>query len=70
MPLAMVLKGESRSVTSLVGAGEMRQHLIEMGFVPGQKVTVVGENSAGIILLVKGVRLALNRGLAQKILVA
>ena len=70
MPLAMALKGESRTVTSLVGAGEMKLHLAEMGFVPGQKVTVVGENPAGIILQVKGVRLALNRSLAQKILVA
>lgn len=70
MPLAMALKGECRTITSLVGAGEMKQHLTEMGFVPGQKVTVVGDNPAGIILLVKGTRLALNKSLAQKILVA
>ncbi len=70
MPLAMALKGESRTITSLVGAGEMRRHLVEMGFVPGQRVTVVGESPSGIILLVKGTRLALNRSLAQKILVA
>lgn len=70
MPLAMALKGENRTITSLVAVGDMKQHLVEMGFVPGQKVTVVGDSPAGIILLVKGVRLALNRSLAQKILVA
>ena len=70
MPLAMALKGESRTITSLVAVGDMKQHLEEMGFVPGQKVTVVGDSPAGIILLVKGTRLALNRSLAQKILVA
>lgn len=70
MPLAMVSKGECRTITSLAAAGDMKQRLTDMGFIPGQTVTVVGENSAGIILQIKGARLAVNRGLAQKILVA
>lgn len=70
MPLAMLSQGESRTITSLAAAGEMKQHLSDMGFIPGQTVTVMGESNSGIILQIKGTRLALNRGLAQKILVS
>lgn len=70
MPLAMVSKGESRTITSLAAAGDMKQHLSDLGFIPGQSVTVVGESAAGMILQIKGAKLALNRGLAHKILVA
>ncbi|MGI6000866.1 MAG: FeoA family protein, partial [Candidatus Merdisoma sp.] len=44
--------------------------LQDLGFVKGEKVQVVGENPSGMILLVKGVRIALNRGLASQIMVA
>ncbi len=70
MPLAMVSKGECRTITSLAAAEDMKQHLVDMGFIPGQTVTVVGDSPAGIILQIKGTKLALNRGLAHKILVA
>ncbi|MBE6344691.1 MAG: ferrous iron transport protein A [Spirochaetaceae bacterium] len=70
MPLAMLSQGESRTITSLSAAGEMKQHLNDMGFIPGQTVTVMGESNSGLILQIKGTRLALNRGLAQKILVS
>lgn len=70
MPLAMLSQGESRTITSLAAAEDMKQHLNDMGFIPGQTVTVVGESNSGIILQIKGTRLALNRGLAQKILVS
>ena len=36
----------------------------------GERVRVVGENAGGMILMVKGVKVALNRGLAHKIMVA
>ncbi|MGP1523788.1 FeoA family protein [Treponema sp.] len=67
MPLAMVNLGETRTIQSFHGSDEIRQHLLDMGLIPGEKVEVIGENASGLILKVKGVRLALNRGLAQKI---
>ena len=41
----------------------------DLGFVKGERVQVIGENPSGMILLVKGVRIALNRGLASRIMV-
>ena len=70
MPLAMVYIGEKRKIKSLTGTEDIKKHFIDLGFVSGQDVLVLGDSAAGMILLVKGTKLALNRGLAQKILVA
>jgi ferrous iron transport protein A len=69
MPLAMAARGEQKKVSSLMATGELRQRLTDMGFIPGSFVKIVGETDAGLILLVKDTRLAINRGLAQKIMV-
>lgn len=69
MPLAMVSQGESKVITSFQGQEEMKRHLQDLGFVKGEQVRVVGENASGMILLVKGVKIALNRALAQRIIV-
>lgn len=70
MPLAMVMKGETRMITEFRGQEEMKRHLQDLGFIKGETVRVVGENASGMILMVKGVKLALNRALANKIIVA
>jgi ferrous iron transport protein A len=69
MSLAMVSIGEIRTVSEFRGKAEMKKHLQNMGFNKGEKVQVVGENQSGIILLIKDVRIALNRGLASMIMV-
>lgn len=70
MALAMVAIGETRMITGLRVKDEMKRHLQDLGFTKGERVQVVGENPSGLILLVKGARIALNRGLANQICVA
>ncbi len=70
MALALAGIGEKRMITDVHGKEEIIRHLQDLGFTAGSEVEVVGENAAGMILLVKGVRIALNRGLANKIMVA
>ncbi len=70
MALALMSIGERRRVVKLRGKDEVVRHLRNLGFTPGSEVQVLGENTAGMILLVKGVRIALDRGLAGKIMVA
>lgn len=70
MALAMVTIGETRTIKGLRVKEEMRRHLQDLGFTVGEQVRVVGENGSGLILLVKGARIALDRGLATKISVA
>lgn len=69
MPLAMVPQGETRVISDFHGADNVKRHLKGMGFMKGEQVRVLGENASGMILMVKDVRIALNRGLAQKIIV-
>ncbi len=72
MPLSFAqVGGEIRKIIGLHGEDALKQHLLDMGgFITGAMVEVVGNSSQGIILSIKGVRLALNRGLAHRINVA
>lgn len=69
MALAMVGVGETKVISTFRGKEEMKRHLQNLGFIKGEEVKVIGENASGMILLVKGVKVALNRGLASQIIV-
>ncbi len=69
MSLAMVALGDVKEVLGYRGKDDMKRRLQDMGLVKGEKVQVVGENQGGLILLVKGVKVALNKGLASLIMV-
>lgn len=69
MALAMLNKGEKGIISNLRTKEDVKKHLQNLGFVPGTEVEVLGENSSGMIYLIKGVRIALNRGLASQIYV-
>ena len=69
MPLTMVRPGETVTIRKITGKDEVRQHLAELGFVVGECVTVVSETGGNMILSVKGTRIALDRSMANRILV-
>ena len=69
MALAFMNIGEKRTVMKLRGKDEVVRHLQDLGFAPGSEVQVLSKNAAGIILKVKGVHIALDRGLAGRIMV-
>lgn len=68
MTLALLSVGESGVVGTLRGKEEVVHHLQNLGFSSGTEVSVVGQSGSGMILAVKGSRIALNRGLASKIM--
>ena len=70
MPLSMMQVGETKEIQDLHGKEEVKRRLQDLGFVKGEKVEVVGANASGMILVVKEVRIALNRGVASQIMVA
>lgn len=70
MSLALAGIGETRVIVDFTGKDEIKRHLQDMGFVKGESVKLLSENESGLILLVKGVRVAINKGLASKIMVA
>ncbi len=69
MPLGMTGVGETNIIRKITGRDEVRQHLAELGFVVGEAVTVVSELGGSLILSVKDSRIALDRGMAMRIIV-
>ena len=69
MPLTMARAGETAVIRRITGKDEVRQHLAELGFVVGATVTVVNEIAGNLILQVKDSRVALDRGLANRIMI-
>lgn len=67
MALVMLNKGEKGIISNLRTKEDVKKHLQSLGFLPGTEVEVLGENSSGMIFLIKGVKVALNRGLASQI---
>jgi ferrous iron transport protein A len=47
----------------------MRRHLIALGFVAGEKVTVISEFNDNMILSIKNSRIALDKRMANRIIV-
>ena len=69
MPLTMAKAGETASILKITGRDEVRQHLAELGFVVGETVTVVSEMAGNLIVQVKDSRVALDRTMANRIMI-
>ena len=69
MPLSMAKQGETSIIKKITGKDEVRQHLAELGFVVGERVTVVNAIGGNVILQVKESRIALNRDMANRIMI-
>ena len=69
MPLVFADVGEEQIITKVGGGQELKQHLADMGFVPGGPVTVVSTIGGNVIVKVKESRVAISREMAQRIMV-
>ena len=69
MPLTMARPGETVTIRKITGRDEVRQHLAELGFVVGAEVTVVSEMGGNMILSIKDSRIALDKTMANRIMI-
>lgn len=69
MPLTMANTGEPLVIRKVGGKAETRQFLENLGFVTGGTVTVVSEIGGNMIVNVKDSRVAINREMANKIMI-
>ena len=69
MPLTMAKAGETVTIKKITGKDEIRLHLAELGFVVGSEVTVVNEIAGTLILQVKESRIALDKTMANRIMI-
>lgn len=69
MPLTMARTGETAAIRRITGRDEVRRHLAELGFVVDGEIRVVSETAGNLIVQVRGSRVALDRTMANRILV-
>jgi len=65
----MASPGETVTIRKITGRDDVRQHLAELGFVVDGVVTVVSGLAGNLILQVKDSRVALDRGMANRIMI-
>lgn len=69
LPLVMAQVGEENTIAKISGQDKVRQHLAEMGFVVGEKVTVISKLGGNMILSVKDSRVAVDEDMLKRIMV-
>ena len=69
MPLTKARPGETVVIRKITGRDEVRQHLAELGFVVDESVTVISEMAGNLILQVKDSRVAVDRTMANRIMI-
>ena len=70
MVLSRIDQGKEVTLIDIDGGRGIRSKLYSMGLVPGVKLTVLRGNCAGpTMVAVRDSRLAIGRGMAQKIIV-
>lgn len=69
MPLSMMKIGEKRQIIKITGKDETRRFLENLGFVMGSEVMVVSEIAGNLIVNIKETRVAIDKGMANRIIV-
>lgn len=69
MPLTMLRLGEAAAIRRVGGRDESRRFLENLGFTVGEKVKIISSNNGNIIVQVKDSRVAVSKGIANKIMV-
>ena len=69
MPLTFAAAGEENMIKKVGGNPETRKFLENLGFVAGGMVTVISEVGGNVIVNVKESRVAINKDMANKIMI-
>lgn len=69
MPLTMLKAGETTVIKKVGGKEDTKRFLENLGFVTGGFVTIISDIGGNLIVNVKESRIAINRDMANKIIV-
>lgn len=70
MPIVIAPLNVELSIVKVLSDEKTKKHLQSLGVAVGGKISVLSSNGGNVVVIAKGVRLALNRDVASKILVA
>lgn len=69
MPLSFANIGSKVIIYNIAGGEEFSKKMVEMGFNKGTEIRIISNNNGPIIVRLGESRIALGRGMAQKIMV-
>ena len=69
MPLSLSPAGSEVCINAIKGKDETRRFLESLGFVVGGSVRVISELNGDLIVNIKESRVAISRGMANRIMV-
>ncbi len=69
MPLSFAEENTSYTISRITGKDEVRSHLRNLGLVENETISVKQSIAGNLIVEVKGVRIALNKDLARRIMI-
>ena len=69
MPLTLAKEGDTLTIKKIGGNAETRKFLSNLGFLPGESVTIITDTGGNLIVTVKGTRVAVSREMACRITV-
>lgn len=69
MPIFLASTDTDLTITHVHGHDETTRHLRDLGIVEGAKVRLLSKEGRSIILMLSGSRIALDSGLASRIVV-
>ncbi len=69
-PLVMAAIGEQVYLESIKGGKKMLRRLSALGLTPGVELSVVQNAGGALMLSVRGSRIALGRGMSQRVMVS
>ena len=69
MPLILANKGNEMNIIKITGNDETKRFLNSLGFVVGETVRIISELGGNLIINVKDSRVALDKGMASRIIV-
>ena len=70
LPLAMVSVGETVRLESVCGGEKLVHRLTALGLTPGVEMSVVQDSGGPLVVSVRDSRIALGRGMAQRVMVS
>ena len=68
VPISTAKVGESGMIVRISGKAETKKFLSELGFTTGTKIKAVCQVDGNLILEVKGSKIAIDRGMATRIM--
>ena len=70
MPLVIAPLNKEFRIIKILLEQKVKKHLESLGIIVNENITILSQTGGSVIVVIKEGRLALNKGIASKILVA